>query len=92
MPIESREVQSLSHFKRKTGDVLAHLKQTGNPVVLTVHGKEEIVVQDADAYRRLAQQAQRAEMLDFLRRSLAEAEAGRVKPARAVIESLGRDL
>ena len=71
---------------------LAHLKETGEPVVLTVKGKEEVVVQDAEAYRRLAQQAARAEMMEFMRRSIADADAGRLLPAREVIESLGQDL
>jgi prevent-host-death family protein len=82
------EVQSLSHFKKHTGDVLAHLKETGDPVVLTVHGKEEVVVQDAEAYRRLREQAERAEMMEFLKESKADMDAGRVLPALEFMESL----
>ncbi len=86
------EVQSLSHFKKHTGDMLAHLKETGEPIVLTVHGKQEVVVQDAESYRRLVRQAARSEMMEFMRRSIADADAGRVRPAIEAIESLGKEL
>ena len=86
-----QEVQSLSHFKRNTGDVLAHLKETGEPLVLTVKGKQEVVVQDADAYRRLKELADRAEMMQFLNKSLADIDAGRTVPAAEFVASLGRE-
>ena len=49
----ANDIQSLSTFKRDTAKVAARLKQTGKPLVLTVNGKAEMVVQDAAAYQRL---------------------------------------
>jgi prevent-host-death family protein len=86
-----QEVQSLTHFKRNTGDMLAHLKETGNPVVLTVNGKEEVIVQNAEAYRRLQAQAERAELMEVLNQSMEDIKAGRTRPAREFVESLGRE-
>ena len=83
-------VETLSHFKRRTSELLDRLKATGRPVVLTVRGREEVVVQDAAAYRQLVELAEKAEMYDFLKRSIADADAGRTRPARKAIESLGR--
>lgn len=54
-------------------------------MVLTVNGKAEIVVQDAVAYQRLvelAERAEREEAVAAIREGLADAEAGRIKPAR----------
>ena len=42
----SRDIQSLSTFKRNTNELIIQMKETGNPVVLTVNGKAELVVQD----------------------------------------------
>jgi prevent-host-death family protein len=86
----ARDIQSLSHFKRNTAGVIARMKQTGQPVVLTVNGAAEVVVQDAASYQRLLERAERAEMMEFLEESRKEIEAGRTVPAREALEKLGR--
>jgi prevent-host-death family protein len=86
----AKDIQSLSQFKRNTAEVMKQLKESGNPVVLTVNGKAEIVVQDAAAYQRLLILAEKAEMMEFLREAKADADAARTVPAREFLESLGR--
>src|SRR5262245_28474501 len=86
----ANDIHSLSHFKRNTLDVIKRLKETGVRVVLTVNGKAEVVVQDAGAYQRLMELAAKAEMIEFLRQSKADADAGRTVPAREFLESLGQ--
>jgi prevent-host-death family protein len=81
---------TLSHFQQNTAEWMDRLKATGEPVVLTCHGKDELVVQDAAAYRRMAEWAKKAEMHDFMKRSIADADAGRTRPMREAIEALGR--
>jgi hypothetical protein len=39
----ANDIHSLSHFKRKTAEVMKRMKKTGNPVVLTINGKAEVV-------------------------------------------------
>lgn len=86
----SQDIHSLSHFKRNTSEFMARLKKSGHPVVLTVNGKSEVVVQDVAAYQRLLELAEKAEMMEFLRQSKAEADAGKTIPARDFLESLGK--
>jgi len=86
----AKDIQSLSHFKRNTTEVMKQLKESGNPVVLTVNGKAEVVVQDAAAYQRLMNLAEKAEMMEFLREAKADADQGRTVPAREFIQSLGQ--
>lgn len=86
-------IDSLTNFKRQTSEYLARLHKTGEPVVLTVNGKAQVVVQDAEAYQRLveiATKVERDETLAALREGLADLDAGRTKPARAVIRSLAK--
>lgn len=62
-------------------------------MVLTVNGKAEIVVQDAVAYQRLvelAERAEREEAVAAIREGLADAEAGRIKPARKALRTLAK--
>ena len=54
------EIESLTNFKRQTATYLKQLRETGAPVVLTVNGRAEVVVQDAAAYRRLVQRRPRS--------------------------------
>lgn len=49
----SRDIQSLSTFKRNTNELIAQMKESGNPLILTVNGKAELVVQDAISYQKL---------------------------------------
>jgi prevent-host-death family protein len=84
------DIQSLSHFKRNTALVMKQIKGSGNPMVLTVNGRAEIVVQDASAYQRLVTLAEKAEMVEFLREAKADADAGRTVPARKFLDSLGK--
>lgn len=86
-------IDSLTNFKRQTADYLARLRSTGEPVVLTVNGKAEVVVQDAAAYQKLveaAAKADRDETLAAIRAGLADAAAGRTKPARAALKALAK--
>jgi prevent-host-death family protein len=86
----ANDIQSLSHFKRNTSELLDRMKKSGNPVVLTVNGRAELVVQDAAAYQRLRVLAERAEMFVFLEESRREIEAGRTVPARKALEKLAK--
>ena len=49
----SRDIHSLTDFKKNTSEFINQLKQTGEPLVLTINGKAELVVQDAAAYQKL---------------------------------------
>ncbi len=59
----SQDIQSLSTFKRNTNEMIEQMKAKGNPLVLTVNGKAEIVVQDAAAYQKLLDKIARLETL-----------------------------
>lgn len=86
-------IDSLTNFKRQTSTYLQQLHATGTPIVLTVNGKAEVVVQDAAAYQRLVEQAAKAdreEAVAAIREGLANAEAGSIKPARKALKALAR--
>jgi hypothetical protein len=68
-------------------DLLDRLRKTGHPLVLTINGKAELVVQDAEAYQVLLD---RAEAIEGIQRGLADVKAGPTKPARQVLSRLRR--
>lgn len=83
----ANDIRSLSDFKRNTVDLLDRIRKTGNPMVLTINGKAELVVQDAEAYQALLD---RVETLEGIRRGVADVKAGRTKPAQQVFARLHR--
>jgi prevent-host-death family protein len=44
-----KDIQAMTTFRRNPGKFMKHLKKTKKPVVLTINGKAEAVVQDAEA-------------------------------------------
>lgn len=55
--INIEDIQSLTDFKRNTARYLKKIKRSKSPVVLTVNGKAELVVQDAKAYQEMLEGA-----------------------------------
>jgi len=86
----SQDIHSLSDFKRRTKKFMDRMKKNGHPVVLTINGKAELVVQDAASYQRLLQLAEQAEMMEFLTESRADVDAGRTEPAMEALQRLAK--
>jgi PHD/YefM family antitoxin component YafN of YafNO toxin-antitoxin module len=72
-----RDIHSLTDFKKNTPQFLEQLKETGEPVVLTINGKAELVVQDAASYQKLLDLAEEARVVEGIRRGLEDMKAGR---------------
>ncbi|HTE16791.1 MAG TPA: type II toxin-antitoxin system Phd/YefM family antitoxin, partial [Armatimonadota bacterium] len=70
----SKDIDSLSSFKRNTPGFIRQMKETGRPVVLTVNGKAELVVQDAASYQKLLELVDRLEAIEAVREGLRELE------------------
>ena len=73
----NRDIHSLTDFKKRTPEFLQQLKVTGEPVVLTINGKAELVVQDAASYQKLLDLADEAKILEGIRQGLEDVKAGR---------------
>jgi len=86
----ARDIQSLTTFRRRSGDFMKQLKKTKRPVVLTVKGKAAAVVQDAEAYQRLLDIAARADAGEGIRQGLDDVAHGRTRPAREAFDGVRR--
>jgi prevent-host-death family protein len=84
----SNDIKPLSDFKRNSVDLISQLKQTGRPVVLTINGKAEVVVQDARSYQHLLDMIEQAEAVTGVRKGLAAMQRGEGVEADAVFERL----
>jgi len=88
----SQDIHPLTNFKRNTADFVKQMKKTKRPVILTVNGKAELVVQDADSYQNMLQRLDRLEAVEAIRQGLKDADEGRVHDARKALQALGAKL
>ena len=87
-----RDIHPLTDFKRNTAGFLTQLKATGQPVVLTINGKAELVVQDAKSYQRLLDLAERLETIQAVREGLASIGRGEGRPMDEAFDELEKQL
>ena len=74
--IDLREVRSVTEFQRNIKDYVGRLKEKKTPLVLTINGRAEIVVQDAESYQVLLDRLERAETLAAIRRGVEQTGRG----------------
>jgi prevent-host-death family protein len=72
----TKDIQSLTTFRRRSGDFMKQIKKSKRAVVLTVNGKAAAVVQDAEAYQRLLDAAARADARKAVRQGMEDARKG----------------
>jgi len=80
----------LSNFASNPAPYLEKLRQSGEPLVLTVEGQGEVVVQDAAAFRRFHQQLDRLETIVAVREGLRDVAEGRTQPMRKALVEIAR--
>ncbi len=85
-----KDIQAMTTFRRNPAQFMKHLKKTKRPLILTVNGKAEAVVQDAEAYERLLDIAAQADALEGIRQGLEKVKKSRIRPAREVLEMFRR--
>jgi len=86
-----KDIQDMTTFRRNPAKFIKLLKKTKKPLVLTINGKAEAVVQDAEAYQRLLDIAAGTDAPEGIRQGLADAKKGRVRAARPALEKFRHD-
>ena len=86
--IDLREVRSVTEFQRNIKDYVVRLKEKKTPLVLTVNGRAELVVQDAESYQLMLDRLERAETVAAIRRGMKDAEEGRMIPLDEAVAKL----
>ncbi len=90
--IDLKEIRSVTDFQRNAKEYVGKLKDSKTPLVLTVNGRAELVVQDAASYQELLNHIEELETIAAIRVGLQQARDGKTKPARAALKELGAKL
>ncbi len=59
--IDLKNIHSLTDFKRNAKGFVEQIKTTKMPLVLTVNGKAEVVVQDAETFQAMTERIEQTE-------------------------------
>lgn len=90
--ISLKDIESLTAFKRNTNEYVKKIKESGTPLVLTVNGKAEIVVQDAESYQRMLEVLDRAETIEAVREGLESVRQGRTMSLDQFDEEMRKNI
>jgi prevent-host-death family protein len=85
----TKDIQPLTTFRNNSVKFMKRLKKT-RPIILTVNGKPEAVVQSAAEYQRLLDLAAAADANEGIRQGLEDMREGRTRPADEVFEEMRR--
>jgi prevent-host-death family protein len=86
----SKDIRSLSDFKRNTSALMERMEESGGPMVLTVNGKAKLIVQDAASYQKLLESVDYGETVKAIRRGMDDVTHGRTKPAGQAFAEIRR--
>src|ERR1700723_2100293 len=86
----TKDIQPLTTFRNNSVKFMKRLKKTPGPIILTVNGKPEAVVQSAAEYQRLLDIAVSADVNEGIRQGLEDMREGRTRPADEVFEEMRR--
>lgn len=81
----SAQVKPISYLKANAADVLSTLAERREPMVITQNGEAKAVIQDVASFE---QTQETLALLKLLALSQRDIDAGKAKPARAVVERL----
>ena len=84
----TQDIQPLTTFRNNSVKMMKQLKKTGRPIVLTVNGKSEAIVQSAEAYQRLLDIAAEGSVEEAIRQGREDVVAGRTYPANEVFAEM----
>jgi len=88
--LDTRQIHSMSDFIRNHKLHIARLKETRTPEVLTVNGRAEVVVLDAESYQILMDQFRDMEAIAHTRAQFRRIEAHSTAEAPPMDEEMER--
>lgn len=83
----TRDIRTLTDFKRQSTGLIKQMKKTGRPVVLTVKGKAEAVVMDAKSYQAMAE---RMSAIEGISRGLSAMQRGEYQSVDEAFDEIAK--
>jgi len=87
----TKDIHSLTTFRRESGAFMKQLKKSKRPMILTVKGRAAAVVQDAEGYQRLLDMAAKADAVEGIRQGLDDAKKGKGRDVGEFFDEFERE-
>ncbi len=90
--IRATDIHSLTDFTRNAKSYIQHIKETGNPMAITINGDAEVVIQDAVLFQKMCDALSHAKFISAMRESEQDLSAGRVQELDIAMAEIRREL
>ena len=77
--IRPSDIHSLTDFNRNAKTYIQQIKQTKNPIAITINGSADLVIQDASEYQQMVEELERSRFMAAMREAELDKKNGRVK-------------
>ncbi|MFN7589301.1 MAG: type II toxin-antitoxin system Phd/YefM family antitoxin [Planctomycetota bacterium] len=84
----SKDIRSLTDFKRETPKFLKQIRGSGRALVLTVNGEAELAVMSAATFQQVLEAIDELDMIRCVREGLQQAREGEGMPSEQFFASL----
>jgi len=86
--IRPSDIHSVSTFTRNAKKLIQQVKETKNPIAITVNGEAEVIILDAATYQAEKEAAFHSRIMEGIRRGEDDIANGRVMPAEELFKEV----
>ncbi|HEY3780839.1 MAG TPA: type II toxin-antitoxin system Phd/YefM family antitoxin [Fimbriimonadaceae bacterium] len=90
--IRPTNIHSVTDFTRNAKTYIDQVKESKEPIALTVNGNAEVILQDANSYQQLMDEVERSRFIAAIREGEKAVREGRVYSSEEVFADLKTKL
>ena len=90
--IRPSDIHSLTDFTRNSKAYIQQIKQTKNPIAITINGSADLVIQDATEYQQMVEELEHARFMAAMREAELDKKNGNVEDIDIAFARIRNDL
>ncbi len=90
--IKATNIHSVTEFTRNAKSYIQQIRESHDPIALTVNGKAEVVVQDAESYQEMVDELDRIHFINAIREGQEDVRNGRVQGLEDAFADIRKEL
>ena len=79
----TQDIKSVTDLKKRTNEIFRQIHQTGRPVIITVNGRPDVVLIDAEIFEK---KLQALNLGSLLSEAESDISAGKIRPVEEFLE------
>jgi prevent-host-death family protein len=79
--IRPSDIHSITDFQRNTKTYVEQVTESKNPIAITINGRAQVVVADADSYQAMIEEIEEARFVKAIHEGEQAIAEGNVRPA-----------